>query len=100
MKENDEIVAKRICPQYRTRYCYNECNWFGNCLDLEAGDNIAEDEAICSTCGRVLKRWVMFSNCTGRNKHYQCPKCYLKGQSESGRFSFGRVQQRKRIKGE
>lgn len=96
MKESDEIIAKQICPQYRSRYCYDECNWFGNCIDLEIGDSIADDEAICSSCGRILKKWTMFEISTGRNSHYLCPKCYLKGQSDSGRFTFGRLMMRKR----
>lgn len=100
MKENDEIIAKRICPHYRTRYCYNECTWFGNCLDLEAGDALDPNEAICSNCGRVHRRWVMFETNTGRNKQYQCPKCYLKGQAETGKFTFGRVQTYRRKNGE
>lgn len=96
----DEIKATQICKDYHSRYCFNECKCFGNCLDQEIGDNISEDEAICSSCGRILKHWIMFETNTGRNKQYQCPKCYLKGQADTGKFTFGRVQNYRRRKGE
>jgi hypothetical protein len=66
---------------------------------LEAGDSIAEDEAICSTCGRVLKQWVMFSTNTGRNTQCQCPKCYLKGQFDTGMHSQVRATVYGKMKG-
>ena len=101
MKENDEIVAKQICKDYHSRYCFDECQWFGNCIDQQIGDNLSEDEAICSTCGRIRPRWMMFSTNTGRNTQIQCPKCYLHGQYETGMHSqiranvFGKMKGKK-----
>lgn len=96
----DEIKAKQICKDYHSRYCFDECKWFGNCLDQQIGDNISETDAICSSCGRVLPRVIMFTTNTGRSKQHLCPKCYKKGMSDSGKFTFGRVQTYKRQKGE
>ena len=27
---------KPSCPEFRSRYCYDLCNWFGVCTDFEA----------------------------------------------------------------
>lgn len=43
MKSNE-----RICEQFHTRYCYDECNWFGNCLDQIRGEEL-EAEDRCKT---------------------------------------------------
>ena len=38
VSKGTEVVSNDFvpeCKQYRTRYCYDECNWFGKCLDFE-----------------------------------------------------------------
>lgn len=87
----DEIHSKRICPQYRSRHCYNECKWFGNCLDLEAGDALDPSETFCSSCGVVHHRIVMFGIGTGRNVKYLCPKCYLAAEARARCFVGERI---------
>ena len=80
-----------ICPQYRTKYCYNECNWYGDCPDLDAGDQLTEDEAICTSCGLVLERRMMFNINPGRKPVPLCPECYLKAQSRISGFEINGV---------
>lgn len=82
-KNETEFIAKRICPKYGTNYCYDDCNWFGNCPDQMAAEQLPEGKVFCSSCGKVIDRWVAFEVFTGRTQHL-CPKCYLKGQSDAG----------------
>lgn len=37
------------CQDLRTRYCYEECNWFGNCPALEDDDKMKEQR---------MSRWI------------------------------------------
>lgn len=90
----DEIKATQICKDYHSRYCFNECKCFGNCLDQEIGDSLPDDMAICSTCGRILPEKVMHGTNTGRHTQLQCPKCFLKGMNASGKFAFRRAPKR------
>lgn len=46
----------------------------------------------CTTCGMICRTWIMFEINTGRRKQYQCPKCYLKGQSDTGKFAIERIR--------
>lgn len=74
-----------LCPQYHTRYCYDECNWFGNCPDQIRADELPESKAICSSCGRVCDEEAMFRIVTGgRRPKLICPQCRIKGLSETG----------------
>ena len=34
-----------ICPQFHSYYCYDECNWFGNCPDQERGEQMEEEDS-------------------------------------------------------
>ena len=88
--ETTEVYAKRICPQCETRYCYDECTWFGNCPSQMAAEQLPEGKVWCSNCGRVLDRWAMFEIVTGRVQ-YLCPKCYLKGQGDAGFNEYRRA---------
>lgn len=79
-KTNEEF----ICPKFHTRYCYNECNWFGNCPDQERGEALPETKAICPLCGRVGLKIDMHPMQTGRNTQLLCLKCYCKGMKITG----------------
>lgn len=58
------------------------------------------DKVACSTCGQTFSKFVMFRTFTGRVQ-YQCPKCYLKGQSDAGQNvqrRYAAIQKQKRNK--
>ena len=38
----------------------------------------------CDNCGTACEEWAMFHINTGRRTQHICPKCYLKGQSDTG----------------
>ena len=44
----------------------------------------SEKEMICDNCGKICEEWTMFHINTGRRTQHICPKCYLKGQSDTG----------------
>ena len=74
----DGSLHEVICPQYDTRYCYDECNWFGNCPDQERGEALTEKQAICTSCGAVWERHQMFRFTPSRRTQLLCPDCYRK----------------------
>ena len=73
-----------ICPQYHSRYCFDECNWFGNCPDQERADTWPDDVWFCSNCGLVEVRRRLIPMNTGRNTKYMCMACYRKGMYKTG----------------
>ena len=32
---NSEPAFIPLCRDFRTRYCYDQCNWFGCCADFD-----------------------------------------------------------------
>ena len=84
---------ERICPRYHTRYCYEECQWFGNCPDQERGDQLPEDEAVCCNCGRIQKRDDVVPVSPGRSVKLFCRKCYGRGMSETRSREFDRINE-------
>ena len=34
---------KPQCPEFRTNYCYDTCNWFGTCPDFDDEDKYYEE---------------------------------------------------------
>ena len=79
IKENNEDEGEKICPLYNTKFCYNDCNWFGNCPDQERGDALPDNMGICSSCGRVVNKGAMEHLNTGRRVQLLCAKCYKNG---------------------
>ena len=45
---------------------------------------------ICDNCRNEFDEQLMFPVNTGRRVQHLCPKCYLKGQSETGLRMAGR----------
>ena len=53
---------------------------------------------ICDNCRNEFDEGIMFPICTGRRVQHMCPKCYLKGQSDSGLLLGERRAVSKKIK--
>lgn len=71
--------VEKICPQYHSRFCFNECQWFGNCPDQERGDSLPDNMGVCSNCGRIGNRYLMEEINTGRKAQRLCIECYKAG---------------------
>lgn len=53
---------------------------------------------ICDNCKKDFNEESMFPVNTGRRVQHMCPKCYLKGQSDSGLLFGERRAVSKKIK--
>ena len=76
-KDNEE--HEQLCAQYGTRYCYDDCNWFGNCDAQIKAEQLPETEAICANCGYVWSKAEMHPYNLGRHTKLYCPICFKKG---------------------
>lgn len=61
---------------FHSRYCYDECKWFGNCPDQIEGEQIPNDKAICSVCGRILFKYDLIRIRPGTPGVWECKECH------------------------